>query len=257
MILSEQKYLEALELMKKAIQILQDAKQETKEIDYPKADSKYCVFVDAGHGAINPNTNKYECLVGGKQFTHKGTNDFHFGGDTYFEGVGNRILAEKLIQRFKKAGINYHKTYHDYLDYGLNQRASIANTHHKNIQKGFGESIHSNASEKNNASGWCVFTSPKQTESDKLATFLWERTKAKIAQSYGVLMREDKWSDGDVDLEAKFTILTATNMPFILSENMFFDFWKDGKLLMDDTFQNKLVDAKFEAAVWGQDNLLI
>ena len=257
LIISEEQVEEVQGYLQKLEQILSNLKQETKDTYYPKPDSKYCVFVDAGHGAINPQTNKYECIVGGKQFTHKGTRQFHSQTDTYFEGVGNRILAEKLIQKLKENGISYLKTYHEYLDYGLVQRASIANVHHRTKQKGFGESIHSNASRNHNASGWSVWTSPRQTESDRLADELYLRTRDSIEEPYKVKMRSDKWSDGDWDWEAKFTILTRTIMPFILSENMFFDYLKDALLLMDSTFQDRLIQPKLEAVLWGQENLVI
>lgn len=78
-------------------------------------------------------------------------------------------------------------------------------------------SIHCNSAVNRKAEGWEVWTSPGQTEGDRLATCLFNAWH-KAFPSHPV--RAD-WSDGDVDKEARFRVLMKTTMPSALVELAF------------------------------------
>ena len=85
-------------------------------------------------------------------------------------------------------------------------------------------SIHCNAAgngkEWKSARGWEAWTSPGQTEGDKLAECLYESALESFAP--GTPIRSD-WGDGDFDKENHFTILSKTLCPAVLTENFFQD----------------------------------
>lgn len=104
-------------------------------------------------------------------------------------------------------------------DVSLTERVNTANRLAKSSEKPcIYVSIHADAFSDESANGWSVYTSPGTTKSDGIATILFEKAAREFTGEY---MRSDKYSDGDVDKEAKFTVLMDTNMPAILSENFF------------------------------------
>jgi N-acetylmuramoyl-L-alanine amidase len=82
-------------------------------------------------------------------------------------------------------------------------------------------SIHVNAAGSDgkwhNATGWEVYTTPGETKSDKLATYLYNAAKYNTKDKK---MRTD-YSDGDPDKEAHLYVLKNTICPAVLTENFF------------------------------------
>lgn len=107
-----------------------------------------------------------------------------------------------------------------------------ARAHMANAQKAVFWSIHYNAG---GGRGIEVFTSPGQTESDKLATHVLEEMDLVSDQP----MRLD-FSDGDPDKERKFTVLTATKGPATLIEVGFMDNNQDLAYITDPGNQERL-----------------
>jgi N-acetylmuramoyl-L-alanine amidase len=212
--------------------------------------SNWCIGVSAGHGGIDPLTGSY--TTSGKQFYHNGL-DLHNSGN-FYEGVFNRQIADKLVARLKEEKIVYEKFYHPYLDMTLSNKSSMVNKHHAGVKKTILFELHSNACTNHNARGFSVYTSPGETDSDKLATVLWNHV-AEFADKYGVKMRAQESSDGDVDYEEKFHMLTKTACPAILPECLFFDNREDVVILNNEDFQNEYVEALLLTAKWGQKNL--
>ncbi len=70
-----------------------------------------------------------------------------------------------------------------------------------------------------NATGWCAYTFPGHTESDKLATCLYKAAQRHLP---GNRLRTD-YSDGDPDYEKPFYILKHTYCAAVLTENGFMD----------------------------------
>lgn len=89
-------------------------------------------------------------------------------------------------------------------------------------------SLHCNAF-NGMAEGTEIFTSRGQTAADELATCI----MAQVENTFGakLCVRSD-WLDGDVDREAGYVVLNATNMPAVLYEMIFIDNDTDLKFLL-------------------------
>ena len=216
-----------------------------------KAKSKFCIGVSAGHGGKDIYSKKY-VTAPNKMFFHNGE-EFHNQG-FFYEGVFNRIIANKFCSLLKQNNIVYKKFYHENDDWGLRERTRMINNHHVNVQPVLLFDLHSNASKKHNARGFSVYTSPSQTESDRLATALWDNMN-KISKKFGFSMRKETFNDKDVDYEAKFWMCVKTACPSILPECLFFDNIHDCRILMMDSFQNAYAEALFLTALWGDKNI--
>ena len=214
------------------------------------AESNWCIGVSAGHGGIDPITKEY--VTNGKQFLHDDL-ILHDGGN-FYEGVFNRQIADKLCLRLKQQEMVYEKFYHPYIDTPLREKSAAVNKHHANVKKTILFELHSNATPGHNARGFCVFTGPGQTDSDKLADVLWEYV-SEFANEFGFKMRRDSKDDNDVDYEAKFHMCIKTACPTILPECLFFDNELDVILLNNPAFQDKYVEALLKTAIWGEKNL--
>lgn len=196
-----------------------------------------CVFLDPGHGALDRNGNYV--TAPSKQYEHnRGT--FHNGG-WFYEGVFNRIVANRVAMKLERLGITYIFVAHEYLDTPLAQRVDMANWYHRNYKPGVFISFHANAS-NGLARGYEIYTSRGTTSSDSLADLHWNQVKDLLGNK--ISMRTDT-SDGDLDREAGFYVLTKTAMTAILIEHLFFDNYDDAKLLMDD----EVIDLFAEATV--------
>lgn len=118
-------------------------------------------------------------------------------------------------------------------------------------------SVHVNAAANsgwNNARGWCVYTSPGVTESDKLATILHsaaveELEKGSYKETFAAgkqkPVRSD-WSDGDPDWEAAFYMLTKTPCVAVLTENLFQDNREDVDFLRSDAGKGAIINLHVE-----------
>jgi N-acetylmuramoyl-L-alanine amidase len=197
------------------------------------------LFLDAGHGGVDPKTNKYTTAPG-KMFTHK-SGVFH-NGSTFYEGVSNRFFAEAICKELVSRGITVVKTYHEWKDTGLAERVDIANTYHKNIQEGVFLSLHSDAS-NGTAEGLAAWTSEGQTLSDVVASQLLNgyNVDLKLEQK-GTKLRKQT-VDGDWDYEKDFYVLKNTKMPAVLIENLFFDNIEEATLLMNCNYQKEFINS--------------
>lgn len=96
---------------------------------------------------------------------------------------------------------------------GLSRRAEIANAWKADAFI----SIHFNSASSETAHGFEIFTSPGDTHADALASAIFTRHGQQFP---GQKQRIDT-TDGDVDKEASFTVLTKTEMPAVLVEHEF------------------------------------
>ena len=202
----------------------------------------YCVYLDAGHGAIDEN-GKY-VTAPNKQFEHsKGT--FH-NGKWFYEGVWNRKLTNRVAAKLKNLGISHLIVSHEYLDLSLAYRVDVANWHHKNYKKGIFISNHANASGAHSARGFEVYTTPGTTKSDALAEMHWKNVDSLLGDK--IKMRQGT-SDGDQDKEANLYVIKYTSMPAMLVEHLFFDNYDDAMLLMDDEILEKFAEAQVRTII--------
>lgn len=200
--------------------------------------SKYCWCIDAGHAEETPGKRSPKFPDGSQLF------EYEF----------NRAVAAKLIKKLIKANISYFLvTPESVKDIGLTIRANRINNHNCGKPK-IAISIHANAHgmgrEFTPAEGWCVFTTKGQTNSDKVADVFYKQFQKDFPEHR---MRRDL-SDGDFDIEANFTILVKTNCPIILTENFFMTNEREAKLLMEDSFRERIAESHFQAILTIEKN---
>ena len=199
--------------------------------------SKYTWLIDAGHGGF----------VDGKYVTAPKKMFKFDDGFTVYEGVFNRFVANLLMEKLQKAGIDYIPITTDSTDVPLKERVSKANDLHSSLKNCVLVSVHGNAG---GGTGFEVFTSVGETKSDELAEV--------FSKKYMELIPEFRFRkdivDGDFDKEANFYILKQTNCNALLTENGFFDNRKDAEFMMSNEGQEKLADVHFQAIVDIENN---
>ena len=144
---------------------------------------------------------------------------------TYYEWAYTREIARLLQAELTARGLDARLLVPETTDISLTERARRANQ----LCAIHGTanviliSLHTNAAGNGQwmkARGWSAYTSPGNTKADRLAENLY--TQAINHLPPGTLIRTDL-TDGDRDYEARFTILTATRCPAVLTENLFHD----------------------------------
>ncbi len=190
------------------------------------------VFIDAGHGGINEKGNY--TTAPSKMFKHK---DF-----TFYEGVYNRVIANKLAKRLANHGIDYFFVHDAVKDKPLEDRTNFVNSYAKNKDyKCVLFSIHGNAAANLNANYFSVWTSPGQTESDKIATILYKE----LQQEFPDERFSPDNTDGDCDWEARFAMITQTFCPAVLSENGFFTNERQARKMLTNDWTDKVAQAHY------------
>jgi N-acetylmuramoyl-L-alanine amidase len=161
------------------------------------------VLLDNGHGG----------LINGTYQTPGKRKDWG-DGNVIYEGEFNRAIVNGIIQDLTLLKIPYVNIAPEYRDITLETRVRRANTYAR--QNCFYLSIHSNAG---GGVGSEIFTSPGHTKSDRIATIFGQEYQKTFPDRK---LRTD-FSDGDLDKEERFYVLTKTKMPAILTENFFMD----------------------------------
>jgi N-acetylmuramoyl-L-alanine amidase len=193
------------------------------------------IILDPGHGGIHPETGEYTTAPN-KMAYHEG---YYMHRDGWFyEGVWNRDFCIRLAELAAGAGLPVCFTiepsrWHE--DVRLSERVTYVNVMSQ-IHDVLLISIHANAHD-GSVRGWQVHTSPGKTQSDIYASYLHSQVETRLGNK--ISLRSDN-SDGDVDFENKFQVLTRTRCPAILCENLFFDNKEDAKLLLQESFLTKL-----------------
>lgn len=188
-------------------------------------------ILDAGHGSVI--NNEYFCRAGGRKII---TDQY-----AYYEGESNRAIVNRIAEKLAIAQIPFYPLAWEYEDVTLSTRISRANKIYEQNRKTYLISFHSNAG---GGTGFEIFTSPGQTRSDHIATFFGEAIRQDSFLS-SFKLRTD-YGDGDLDKEAKYSILTETNCPAILIENLFFDNPNDLRFLLDSNFRETLATFYFQ-----------
>lgn len=165
------------------------------------------VLLDNGHGS----------LINGKYVTPGKRMDYGDKGVIY-EGEFNRAIVSGIIEELVQYNIPFVNVAPEYRDVRLSTRVNRANEY--SSEDCFYLSIHSNAG---GGHGCEVFTSPGNTLSDKMATIFGEEFQKEFPDRK---LRTD-YSDGDLDKERRFYVLTRTKMPAILTENFFMDNYEE------------------------------
>ena len=163
------------------------------------------ILLDAGHGINTKGKSSPDCAL--------------------MEWRYNREIARAIVQGLVSRGYDAELIITETEDVSLQERVNRVNriTTTYGISDTILISIHVNAAGSgrmwHNATGWCAYTFPGHTESDKLATCLYKAAQRHLP---GHRLRTD-YSDGDPDFEKPFYILKHTYCAAVLTENGFMD----------------------------------
>lgn len=199
-----------------------------------KSNSKYIWILDNGHGGI----------INGVYQTAGKRSPIWDDGTQLFEGEFNRAIVDRIVKYCDENNIEYINLVDTNEDVSLSTRVKMANEVYRESDKPcIYVSIHANGFTDESANGWEVFTSPGETKSDHIATVLYEEVEKEFPL---IRMRKDT-TDGDVDKEAKYTVLMDTAMSAILSENFFMTNEKECKtILMSESGRDQIAKAHIE-----------
>ena len=163
------------------------------------------ILIDPGHGRNTPG----KCSPDGR----------------FREYQYTREIAAAVVARLQALGRDAEVLVPEFEDIPLSERVRRVNAWCRRLGKGnvVLVSVHVDAAgsdgQWHTATGWSCYTSPGQTAGDRLADCLY-RAAEKHLQGHKI--RTD-YSDGDVDKEARFALLTRTRCAAALTENGFQD----------------------------------
>ncbi|WP_425061400.1 N-acetylmuramoyl-L-alanine amidase family protein [Sporomusa carbonis] len=100
-------------------------------------------------------------------------------------------------------------------------------------------SLHCNSASNTSAKGYEVWTSPGDTQGDRLATCIFNQIAAEFPDRAG---RTD-YSDGDPDKESRFYVLIHTDAPACLVEMAFISNDEEAALLADAAWRDRYARA--------------
>ena len=175
---------------------------------------------------------------------------------TLLEYAYTRELARQIVTTLKSRGYDSELLVPEDDDIPLSERVRRANeiclTYEPSCPTPTGHpdviliSLHLNAAGDGtkwmNATGWSCYTCKGQTESDRLATCLYD---AAIKNFPDRRIRKD-YSDGDPDWEENFYILRHSLCPAVLTENFFMDSHSDLEYLQSKDGKQAVVDTHAE-----------
>lgn len=192
-------------------------------------------LLDPGHGGI----------MDGAYQTDGKRSPVWKDGSILYEGEFTRAIVRRLLKLAPIFDVKCINIVPEQEDVNLSERVKRANDYKRdNLNDEFiYVSIHANAGRGH---GIEVFTSPGFTRSDIIATIFFEKMSAMFSD----VRRRTDMSDGDVDKEARFTVLTKTAMPAILTENFFMDTESECReILLTDKGRNEIALAHLAAMV--------
>lgn len=196
------------------------------------AHSDIFIYIDNGHGNNTPGKRSPDGKL--------------------LESAYTREIASKVVYALRRLGYNAELLVPEIYDVRLLERVHRVNVKCQSLGKDnvLCVSIHCNAAgngkEWLKATGWEIWTSPGKTKSDDLADHFVTMAKRHFENQ---TIREWKKVDGERDKEARFTILTDTLCPAVLTENFFMDSRKDVKYLLSDEGRNAVIRCHVDAIV--------
>jgi len=219
--------------------------------------NKPIVYVRAGHSGIDPKTGLYLTMRDehSKFYKHTNGKPYHENG-FFYEGVSNRLIADKFIKLGRETGFEVVQIHHPYQDINLRLACGYANKHYSVHGKGRPAiflDIHSNAGK---ARGLALLYYPGYVK-DGIAinapSIKGKKLAEDMAQELNPVWLNEGAKYGTTPVRAgwiynvktgkpiaPYYMVQHTNMPAIIIENGFFDNEQDADLLMQDCFQDKL-----------------
>lgn len=162
-------------------------------------------------------------------------------GARLFEYEFNRDVATLIAYKCKCNNIPFKMLVTEAHDISLAERVRRVN---ELCDKHLGcvlLSIHANAGM---GTGWEAWTSVGKTESDTLASILYEEAEKEFGKEWKI--RKDT-TDGDPDKESQFYILKHTKCPAVLTENFFMDTERDCRFIMSHEARERIAEMHFRA----------
>jgi N-acetylmuramoyl-L-alanine amidase len=203
------------------------------------------LFIDAGHGGLDPMTKKYltpETI--GKKTLHTNGKAYHDAG-WFYEGHFNRQFANEFMEKAIAARFHCIPVYHPWNDNSLKDRTDSANQ----IAAKYGTrslflSFHANAA---------GMTTGPQTGAEGVGAFVYKLNSETAGLALSICQGLEKIFDkycskrrASLVLDTPLHITTATAMPAILFELGFFDNPNNADLLINPTFRTALITSMIE-----------
>ena len=206
----------------------------------------YYWLLDAGHGGFTPD---------GIYTTAPGKMHIFADGLTFYEGVNNRKIVDKLTRLLFLSNIGYSLVHDRERDTPLKERVARANRLHVREKRCIYLSVHSDAmpdGAHGKGSGFSVYTSVGHTFSDAIAEIFCTTYQRRLPQ----FKFRKNLIDGDADHEENFYILKNTTCPAVLVENLFFDNRREAEFLLSELGQSQIAMTLFEAIVETEKRVL-
>lgn len=152
-----------------------------------------------------------------------------------------REIASRIVDTLKKEGYDAERIVIEEKDISLTERCRRVNNicAKKGTKNCILISVHINAAGNGqwyNASGWTEWVSKKASaNSKKLAQILYEEAVARKLQGNRFVPATKYW-------EANYTIITKTNCPAVLTENLFQDNKEEVDFLLSEKGKQTIVD---------------
>jgi N-acetylmuramoyl-L-alanine amidase len=195
-------------------------------------------LLDPGHGGV----------IDGKYVTAP-KKMYDHGDFVFYEGVWNRAVVSRLMEKLAHAGIEHRNIVSDEADVSLTERVRRANELHLTLDKPvIYISIHANAG---GGHGREVYTSPGQTKSDKVADCILDGYDDVLPKQR---VRVDT-SDGDRDKEARFYVLVHTKCPAVLTETGFMDNRDEAEWMLSPAGIDEVAEAHYQGILKVEEKL--
>jgi N-acetylmuramoyl-L-alanine amidase len=193
--------------------------------------NNFAIIFDNGHGGVINNVYQTDPKLG------KMSPDWDKG--ILYEGLANRWIIAKVIQKMDYARLPYYHISPELEDTSLKQRADRADAIYKSNPNTYGISVHFNAG---GGTGWEIYTTPGVNKSDIIGAEFVDVFKSNMP----IRARLGGTGKLNEDKEANFYIIRETDCPFILIECAFMDNKSDYDLIWDHKFQDLLAENIFQ-----------
>lgn len=199
--------------------------------------SKIVVLLDNGHGKNTPGKRSPK-LENGKQL---------------FEWSYVREIVDGIAKKLQEEGINYYLVHPEYDEIGSQSndliiRTTRANAYHNKAKKEGKTtvfiSVHVNASGISNgwnkASGWTVHIANQCSDKSlKLAQLLYAEAEKLGLKGNRSVPKEHAWRND-------FWVVRKTNMPAVLTENLFMDNKEEVEYLLSEEGKKTIINLHVE-----------
>lgn len=208
--------------------------------------SKIVVLLDNGHGKNTPGKRSPK-LENGKQL---------------FEWAYVREIVDGIAKRLQEEGIGYYIVHPESNEIDSQSKDLIIRTTRANIYNNKAKkdgkttifiSVHVNASGIssgwNKASGWTVYIANQCSDNSlKLAQLLYSEAEKRGLKGNRSVPKERAWRND-------FWVLRKTNMPAVLTENLFMDNKEEVEYLLSEEGKKSIIDLHVEGIKQYIDSL--